>query len=105
MINGISGSQYGAVAFAATGRKPLRRPDLDRTPDELDDSRPQTAKGSPGAEKGGPTIYGIYSRMDTNQDGQITGEEWWTVGMAVLVALGFTWAVPNKPSAGEDPQA
>jgi hypothetical protein len=39
------------------------------------------------------------------QDGQITGEEWWTVGMAVLVALGFTWAVPNKPSAGEDPQA
>jgi len=39
------------------------------------------------------------------QDGQITGEEWWTAAVAVLAALGLTWAVPNKPSAGEDGQA
>jgi peptidoglycan/LPS O-acetylase OafA/YrhL len=39
------------------------------------------------------------------QDGQITGEEWWTAAVAVLAALGLTWAVPNKPSTGEDTQA
>lgn len=35
------------------------------------------------------------------QDSQITGEEWWTAGVAVLAALGFTWAVPNRDPKGE----
>lgn len=39
------------------------------------------------------------------QDSQITGEEGWTAAVAVLAALGLTWAVPNKPSTGEDGQA
>lgn len=30
------------------------------------------------------------------QDSQITGEEWTTAAIAVLAALGVTWAVPNK---------
>jgi hypothetical protein len=30
------------------------------------------------------------------QDGQISGEEWVTAGIAVLGALGLTWAVPNR---------
>lgn len=36
------------------------------------------------------------------QDGVITGEEGWTAAVAVLAALGLTWAVPNKPTTGED---
>ena len=35
------------------------------------------------------------------QDSQITGEEWWTAGISVLAALGFTWAVPNRDPKGE----
>jgi hypothetical protein len=38
------------------------------------------------------------------QDGQITGDEWWAVAVAVLATLGLTWAVPNKPTPGEDPR-
>ena len=35
-------------------------------------------------------------------DDVVTGAEGWTAGVAVLAALGFTWAVPNKPTPGED---
>lgn len=37
------------------------------------------------------------------QDSVITGEEWTTAGIAVLAALGATWAVPNKlPTTKDD---
>jgi hypothetical protein len=39
------------------------------------------------------------------QDGQITGEEWTTSAIAVIAALGFTWAVPNKPPTAKDSDA
>lgn len=32
-------------------------------------------------------------------DDTITAAEGWAAGLAVLAALGFTWAVPNKPAA------
>lgn len=35
-------------------------------------------------------------------DDTITAAEGWAAGVAVLAALGFTWAVPNKPTTGED---
>jgi len=40
-----------------------------------------------------------------NNDDTITAAEGWTALIAVLAALGFTWAVPNKPATGEDPTA
>lgn len=39
-------------------------------------------------------------------DSVITTGEAWVIAGAVLGALGFTWAVPNRaPSTGEDNQA
>lgn len=39
-------------------------------------------------------------------DDVITGSEVWTIVGAVLAALGFTWAVPNKAApTGKDTQA
>jgi len=39
-------------------------------------------------------------------DNTITPSEAWVIVGAVLGALGFTWAVPNRPSPrGEDTQA
>jgi hypothetical protein len=36
-------------------------------------------------------------------DDTITAAEGWAAGIAVLAALGFTWAVPNRPTpTGED---
>jgi hypothetical protein len=36
----------------------------------------------------------------------VTAAEGWAAGIAVLVALGFTWAVPNRPTPiGEDATA
>ncbi|MFE7444569.1 hypothetical protein ACFU7X_29440 [Streptomyces chartreusis] len=31
-------------------------------------------------------------------DDTVTAAEGWAAGLAVLAALGFTWAVPNKPA-------
>jgi hypothetical protein len=38
-------------------------------------------------------------------DDTITAAEGWAALIAVLGALGFTWAVPNKPVTGEDSNA
>jgi hypothetical protein len=38
-------------------------------------------------------------------DDTITAAEGWAALIAVLGALGFTWAVPNKPVTGEDTHA
>lgn len=39
-------------------------------------------------------------------DDTITAAEGWAAGIAVLAALGFTWAVPNRPTpTGEDATA
>lgn len=38
-------------------------------------------------------------------DDTVTAAEGWAVGLAVLAALGFTWAVPNKSAAPKGPQA
>ena len=35
-------------------------------------------------------------------DDIVTGAEGWAVVIAVLVALGFTWAVPNKTTTTEE---
>lgn len=35
-------------------------------------------------------------------DDVVTAAEGWAAGLAVLAALGFTWAVPNKPGTGGD---
>ncbi|MFF1321428.1 hypothetical protein ACFVZZ_18680 [Streptomyces chartreusis] len=32
-------------------------------------------------------------------DDTVTAAEGWAAGLAVLAALGFTWAVPNKPAS------
>ncbi|MGV4984498.1 hypothetical protein ACVB8X_13840 [Streptomyces sp. NRAIS4] len=32
------------------------------------------------------------------QDGQVTAAEWVTIVLAILGALGVTWAVPNRGS-------
>ncbi|MFE6284339.1 hypothetical protein [Streptomyces sp. NPDC057877] len=38
-------------------------------------------------------------------DDTITAAEGWAAGLAVLAALGFTWAVPNRaPSANRRPR-
>lgn len=34
-------------------------------------------------------------------DDVITAPEGWAAGLAVLAALGFTWAVPNRPVGPE----
>lgn len=38
-------------------------------------------------------------------DDTVTAAEGWAAGLAVLAALGFTWAVPNKPAAPKGPDA
>lgn len=38
-------------------------------------------------------------------DDTITAAEGWAALIAVLGALGFTWAVPNKGATGEDTSA
>jgi hypothetical protein len=48
---------------------------------------------------------GAASISTALQDNRVTAEEGWTTLIAVLVALGFTWAVPNKPVTGEDSNA
>jgi hypothetical protein len=36
------------------------------------------------------------------QDDTVTAAEGWTALIAVMVALGFTWAVPNRPVDSKD---
>lgn len=51
-------------------------------------------------------VAGAGSLSTALADDTISAAEGWTAGVAVLVALGFTWAVPNKGAvAGEDVQA
>ena len=38
-------------------------------------------------------------------DDTITAAEGWAAGLAVLAALGFTWAVPNQPATQKGPEA
>lgn len=37
------------------------------------------------------------------QDGKVTAPEAVTIALAVLAALGFTWAVPNRPATAAEP--
>lgn len=41
---------------------------------------------------------GAASLVTALDDGTITGQEGVTAALAVLAALGITWAVPNKPA-------
>lgn len=41
---------------------------------------------------------GAASLVTALGDGTITGQESFTAALAVLAALGITWAVPNKPA-------
>lgn len=50
-------------------------------------------------------VAGAGSLATAINDDVITAAEAWTTVTAVLVALGFTWAVPNKPAVREDPDA
>ena len=38
-------------------------------------------------------------------DDTITAAEGWAAGLAVLAALGCTWAVPNQPATQKGPEA
>jgi cyanophycinase-like exopeptidase len=51
------------------------------------------------------TAAGAASLSTALHDDTITAAEGWTALIAVLAALGFTWAVPNKPTPGEDTNA
>ncbi|MEU9208564.1 hypothetical protein AB0D27_11560 [Streptomyces sp. NPDC048415] len=42
-------------------------------------------------------VAGAGSTATAVQDGTVTMAEGVTIALAVLGALGFTWAVPNKP--------
>lgn len=48
-------------------------------------------------------VAGAGSLATALSDDTITAAEGWSAGVAVLVALGFTWAVPNK-TAPKEPQ-
>lgn len=51
-------------------------------------------------------VAGAGSLSTALADDRITAAEGWAAGLAVLAALGFTWAVPNRtPSTGEDTPA
>lgn len=44
-------------------------------------------------------VAGGTAYLTTSADGVITGEDIGAIVAAVLVGLGFTWAVPNTPSS------
>jgi hypothetical protein len=51
----------------------------------------------------GGLAAGSAAAVTAVQDGTITTAEGVTIALAVLGALGITWAVPNRaPSTGED---
>jgi len=43
------------------------------------------------------TAAGAGSLSVAVTDDVVTAAEGWAAGLAVLAALGFTWAVPNRP--------
>jgi hypothetical protein len=49
------------------------------------------------------TVAGAGALSTALADDTITAAEGWAAGLAVLAALGFTWAVPNK-TAPKEPQ-
>jgi hypothetical protein len=50
----------------------------------------------------GALAAGIAAAATAVQDGTVTAGEGVTIALAVLGALGITWAVPNKTTAGKD---
>lgn len=50
-------------------------------------------------------VAGAGSLSTALADDTITAAEGWAAGLAVLAALGFTWAVPNKPVTPKGPDA
>jgi len=50
-------------------------------------------------------VAGAGSLSTALADDTITAAEGWAAGVAVLLALGFTWVVPNKPAAPKGPEA
>lgn len=46
---------------------------------------------------------GAASLVTALDDGTVTAQEGVTAGLAVLAALGLTWAVPNKPNRPAGP--
>lgn len=44
------------------------------------------------------TVAGAGTLSTALADDRITAAEGWATGLAVLAALGVTWAVPNKPA-------
>ena len=46
-------------------------------------------------------VAGTGSLATALVDDTISAAEGWAAGVAVLVALGFTWAVPNKTTTEE----
>jgi hypothetical protein len=50
-------------------------------------------------------VAGAGSLATALNDDVITAAEAWTTATAVLVALGFTWAVPNKQDEPKEPTA
>lgn len=42
----------------------------------------------------GPVLYAAQAAVT---DGRVDGQEWLTIGLAVLVAAGV-WKVPNRPA-------
>lgn len=51
------------------------------------------------------TVAGAGTLSTALADDTITAAEGWAAGLAVLAALGFTWAVPNKPAQTEGSDA
>lgn len=51
------------------------------------------------------TVAGAGTLSTALADDTITAAEGWAAGLAVLAALGFTWAVPNKGAAPKGPEA
>lgn len=47
-------------------------------------------------------VAGAGALATALNDDIITAAEAWTTGAAVLVALGFTWAVPNKTTTEDE---
>ncbi|MGW5429942.1 hypothetical protein ACWET9_22430 [Streptomyces sp. NPDC004059] len=53
----------------------------------------------------GGLAAGAAAAATAVQDGQVTAAEGVTIALAVLGALGVTWAVPNRqPATAEPPQ-
>lgn len=46
-------------------------------------------------------VAGAGTTSTALADDTVTAAEGWAAGIAVLVALGFTWAVPNRGAASD----